>query len=89
MFIVKMILLFNIFVNNGIYLLQMCTTAKHLVEVEIKPDPITAQNVNKCWTHFRSDHDIFINYRVATEGRQTKYSTVWFYHIEDKTIIIF
>jgi len=44
------------------------------IDHELKQNPITSQNAGKCWSHFQIIHDIFLNHRVATEGKPSAHS---------------
>lgn len=44
---------------------QICSKGKHLIT-----EPIPRPSISECKAHFRSFHDIFINYRVSVEGKR-------------------
>ncbi len=64
----------ELFIVSSDNINQICSTHQHPYVA-----PAVVQNSGEhCWTHTMNQHDVFINYRSAVEGRKTPISTVCF-----------
>lgn len=74
------IILSSFFAYQPLILVQICINghiAKEILQPILTGPAVDAMHAcQPCWTHNKNEHDIFINYRVATEGKKAENSVI-------------